>query len=310
MHEAAYAAIKRVRPDASVLLGNTAATGGEPGRGGVPPLRFLRTLACVDDRLQPLRVPECAHFRPLQADGYAHHPYALTADPAAPAANPDDAPLSETARLHDLLRALVERGRIARPLALFQTEYGYESRPDDPYAPFDRDQQALNLAKASFLAWKDQGTRMFAQFLLRDVSPLESGRPAGTRAYYRDWQTGLYAADGSAKPALQAFKLPFWVELHSAPTGRFVLVWGLVRPARGRQTVRVEERGPDGVWRALRTTGPSCSDDGVDLLTDPSGAFVTTAPAPAGTPAYRMAWRRPDSVWEQGVAVPLSGPSA
>src|SRR5262249_9475502 len=151
-----------VRPDAQVLLGGTASTGGAPGKGGVPPLRFLRELACVDDQLNPLNVPECRNFTPLKADGYAHHPYSRFSDPAAPDPDPDDAPLGEPARLEGLLNALAARGRISQPLPLYLTEYGYESRPDDPFATYDRDGQARNLAKATFLAWRDPNTRMFA----------------------------------------------------------------------------------------------------------------------------------------------------
>jgi hypothetical protein len=151
---------------------------------------------------------------------------------------------------------------------------------------------------------------MFAQFLLRNVNPSESGRAPNTRGFYRDWQTGLYAADGSPKPALQAFKLPFWVEKHDTPTGPVALAWGLVRPGRGAQTVRLEQQGADGVWRGVRATGPSCADSGADFLTDATGAFVATTPAPSAgaPPAFRMAWRRPDGVWEPSVPVTLSGP--
>ena len=291
MYTAAYAAIKRVRPDAQVLLGNTAATASG---GGVPPLRFLRTLACVDERLEPLRVPECAHFQPLQADGYAHHPYSKSTDPAASDADPDDAPLGDSGRLEALLKALADRGRIAKDLPLYDTEYGYESRPDDPSAPFDRNQQALYLAKASFEAWKDPRTVMFSQFLLRDLAPA------------RNWQSGLYAADGTAKPAVQAFKLPFWVELENGPHGPWLLLWGLVRPGQGRQEVRVEQQSPDGAWHVVKTTDASCSNQ-MDFLTDAAGTFMTTLPA-TGPATYRMAWRRPDGVWEQSVPVAVSGP--
>jgi hypothetical protein len=305
MHEAAYTSIKRVRPHARVLLGATAATGGRPGRGGVPPLRFVRELACVTERLQPLPVRECAGFRALRADGYAHHPYSRTTDPAALTGDPDDAPLGESAQLRGLLVALAERDRLERPLPLFHTEYGYESRPDDPFAPFDRDEQARHLAKATFLAWRDDATRMFAQFLLRDIHPLESGRPEGTRGFYRDWQTGLYGPEGDPKPALQAFKLPFWAEVHERDGARVALLWGLVRPGRGRQTVRVEQQAADGAWHPVRTQGPSCQEGGVDFLTDAAGAFLTTLPV-AGPASYRMAWRRGDGAWEASVPVAVA----
>jgi hypothetical protein len=289
MYEAAHAAIKRARPDAQVLLGNTAATGG----GGVPPLRFVRELACVDGALRPLRARECAGYRPLQADGYAHHPYSRATDPAARDADPDDAPLGETARLEALLDQLAQAGRITQKLPLYLTEYGYESRPDDPHAPFDRGEQARWLAKASFLAWQDPRTVMFAQFLLRDLQPA------------RDWQSGLYAADGTAKPALQAFKLPFWVETRDDGKGnRYVLAWGLVRPGHGRQIVRVEQQTTEGTWQPVRVMSPTC-DGGTEAMTDPAGTFLATLPSVPGSPAYRMAWRRPDGVWEASVPVTL-----
>jgi len=46
MHNAAYAAIKKVSRQDMVLVGGTASTGSTvPGKGGVPPLEFLRTMA-------------------------------------------------------------------------------------------------------------------------------------------------------------------------------------------------------------------------------------------------------------------------
>ena len=37
----------------------------------MPPLQFARALACVDDQGKALRIPECADFQPLKADGWA-----------------------------------------------------------------------------------------------------------------------------------------------------------------------------------------------------------------------------------------------
>src|SRR4051812_6461994 len=307
MYTAAYAAIKRVQPQARVLLGGTASTGG----GGVPPLRSLRELACVDEHLEPLRTGACRRFKPLQADGYAHHPYSRTTPPDASDPDPDDAPIGDTARMTALLHALSARGRIAGPpLPLYDTEYGYESKPDDPFVPFDRAQAAQFLSRASFLAWKDPDTRMFAQFLLRDIDPASSKRPPGSRAYYRGFQTGLYDANGRLKPAAQAFKLPFWAEVHgdSDPTHpRVAIAWGMVRPARGRAVVRLEQQGADGAWRPAEAQTPgACGDGGTEFLTDASGTFVATVPA-AGPLTLRMAWRHGDGTWEPSLPV-ATGP--
>jgi len=299
MYEAAYRQIKSVDRGNLVLLGNTSSEGSSvPGRDGVPPLAFLRALSCVDDRLAPLRVPECRHFRPLHADGYAHHPYSRDTTPATPSAFADDAPLADADRLEELLQALALHGRITSDLAVYDTEYGYESRQDDPFnAPFDRAQQATYLSWANFLAWKDPHTRMFAQFLLDDIDPRQSGRTPGTASFYRDWQSGLYDATGHAKPAATAFKLPFWAELQQQGNDRVVLLWGQVRPGSGVKTVRVERR--DGtVWRPVTTWGPRCDSEDGAFYTDATGTFERVAPAGTEPADYRFAWRHPNGAWE------------
>src|SRR3954454_6394835 len=62
MHERAYDAVKSVNPHNRVLLGGLASIDrAHPGEtSGMPPLLFLRELACVDERLEPLRRPECS----------------------------------------------------------------------------------------------------------------------------------------------------------------------------------------------------------------------------------------------------------
>jgi hypothetical protein len=315
MYEAAYDAIKRVSPLDLVLMGGTASTGSAvPGRGGVPPLTFLRTMACVDERLEPLAVPECRGFQPLRADGYAHHPYSRLTAPGVSDPLAGDVPIADTARLSSLLGELAARGRIAGRLPIYDTEYGYESREDDPFAPFSRDDQARFEGWSSFLAWKDPDTVMFAQFLLRDVDPAESGRTPGTRGYYRDWQTGLLDAAGNPKPAARAFKLPFWAQVQAGPgpgaQSPAILVWGQVRPNRGEETVRVEREDPGtGAWTPVRTYGTACDDTGAAFLTDPTGTFLRALPASTGAATYRFSWRHPDGSWEPSNPVTVQPPT-
>jgi hypothetical protein len=311
MHNAAYDAIKRVSPLDQVLVGGTASTGSAvPGKGGVPPLDFVRALACVDARLRPLDVPECANYTPLKADGYAHHPYSRLVTPATPSTTTGDARIADAPRLGRLLEVLWRRGRIAERLGIFNTEYGYESRQDDPYQPFDRDQQAAFIGWSTYLAWKDPDTRTTAQFLLRDIDPAESGRPRGTRAYYRDWQTGLYDAHGDAKPAARAFKLPFWAQTQSFGAGSAVVLFGQVRPGSGQRVVQVERQDPaTGTWSPVRTVGPTCDAQSPQFLTDKAGFFLRTAPA-IGASSYRLAWQHDDGTFETGVAIPVAASGA
>lgn len=309
MHNAAYDAIKKVSGLDMVLVGGTASTGSAvPGRGGVPPLQFLRALACVDADLKPLNVPECANFTPLKADGYSHHPYSRLVAPDVSDPFTDDAPIADSDRLDDLLRRLELAGRIQGRLPVYDTEYGYESRQDDPFQPFERDQQAAFIGWSTFLAWKDPNTVMMAQFLLRDIDPSESGFKRGTRRYYRDWQTGLYAADGEAKPAAQAFKLPFWAQTQEAGLGaKSVLLFGQVRPGKGARTAFVERQDPvTGAWAPIVTYGPSCGDPSKpEFLTNRAGFFVRGAAA-IGASTYRFAWEHEDGTLEYSVPIPVA----
>jgi hypothetical protein len=306
MHNAAYDAIKAVGAQPStVLIGATASTGSSvPGKGAVPPLEFARALACVDDQLRPLKIPECRHFTPIKADGWAHHPYSRTIMPGTSDPDPNDAPIADVGRLGSLLDQLSNAGRFASYLPIYDTEYGYEDNGSDPYAKFSAEQQAQFMGWSTYLAWADPNTRMFAQFLLDDINPAESGRRARTRSYYRDWQTGLYTADGQPKPAVQAFKLPFWAETRNVNGGSAVMLFGQVRPGKGRQVVRVE-RQVGSAWVPIFTTGRNCDVRAPEFLTDPAGFFLRTAPALGGG-TYRFSWRDPQGSWESSVPVPVA----
>jgi hypothetical protein len=308
MYLAAYDAIKAVAPADKVLLGNLASTTSDAvGHGGIPPLRFLREMACVDDQLKPLTTPECANYRPLPADGIALHPYSNHfGSPAATSPAPDDVPLADTSRLTALLGALKAEGRITSWWPLYDTEYGYETSPPDPFQSTTPTQQAQYIGESSFLAWKDPNTRMFAQFELRDVDPTTGRRAkaAGTRAHWADYQSGLYYADGRAKPAAAAFATPFWAEHVIVGDDEAVALWGMVRPGHGRRVVRFERQDPTtGAWVPLNTYGLACLPRRPELLTDPSGVSVGFAPW-VGPGAYRMSWlRTEDNTWAPAVPV-------
>jgi hypothetical protein len=284
-----------------VLIGGTAANGSTtPGQGNVGPIQFLKSLACVDSHLLPLPIPECSGYTPLKADGYAHHPYSMQTTPAALAVGPASVPLSEASRLETLLHVLALTGRFSRDLPLYETEYGYETNPPDPFAPFTPMDQARFIGWSDYLAWRDPGTRMFAQFLLRD-SPQKAGR-AGSRKGWSGYQTGLYYADGRPKPAAQAFRLPFWAQ-RIALDPHTVMLFGQVRaPHSGAQWVQVEQLGADGrSWGPVTTVKPTCASQR-EFLTDSAGYFQTAAPADRGA-TMRLAWHKADGSWEYGVPI-------
>jgi hypothetical protein len=302
MYNDAYDQIKSVNPADKILMGATSANGSDtPGQGDVPPIAFLQGLACVDSGLRPLTSPQCNGYQPLRADGYANHPYSLNTTPGTPSGDPLDVPLADTSHLEGLLSQLYLNGRITTNLPLYDTEYGYNTNPPDPYASFGPDAQAQFVGWSTYLAWRDPRTVMFSQFLLRD-SPPGPGKP-GTRQYWTPYQTGLYYSNGQPKPAAQAFRITLWAERLLGPGSPLVLLFGKVPPGSGPQIVQVQSLS-GSTWSAVPTLLPSCGLN-FEFLTNRAGYFVTSAPLLAGTATYRLGWLDSNNQWEYGVPIPV-----
>lgn len=327
MHRAAAPAIRDVSPGATVLLGNLTSIGGRDGEAGVPPLRFLRRLACVDDDLRPVDDRGCKDFRPVEADGLAFHPYTRYVTPGTPAEGRDRVQLADQDELQSLLRRLRDAGRIvlgddpAVPAPVWLTEYGYEAREDDPYQPFSRADQARFVGWSTYLAWRSPGVVSAAQFLLRDIEPAESGLPVGDRRRYRDWQSGVLDRTGAAKPAAAALALPFWPRLVGSGATRRLWIFAQVRRDFGPRTIAVErwDAGAEA-WRpvVLDDCGaprPGCGGPGRgDALTgpvrtDPQGVAVRSGRVVDAGP-LRLLARQGDGSWLAGPPIDLTtGPA-
>jgi hypothetical protein len=289
MVEAAYPAVKSVQPDSLVLVGGLAGYGH---RAGVPPLRFIRELACVDASLRPLARPECARFKRVPGDGFAYHPYSTRTRPdrVEHGAGPDDAPLARIGTLGRLLDRLVAAKRLdARLKDLYITEYGYETDPPDPGAPFDPARAAQMLSWAEAIAAGHPRVKTFAQFLVRD---LPGRRGAQREGRLSDWQSGMTFLDGRPKPLARTLPAP----LHAVPAARGSLrLWARVRPGSGRRQVRIETTDPGAPWRVA-----------FEGETDARGVLALTVP---GTGATRLRIsRRVGQDWLPGPAVPVLPP--
>jgi len=284
LHNAAYDQVKRASPKNRVLIGGLASF-GDRGRGparGIGPLRFTRELACVDSRLRPLRRPECRGFRPLRADGFAMHPYSFGTPPGQVDAIADRVQIGELSKLTGLLDGLEGRGRLARKLPLYLTEYGYQSNPPDPRG-VDPAVHARYSGQALELALRSREVRSFPQFLLYDIEP-DLSKPRGSLARQGGFQTGLYTYDGKPKPAvIKGFRLPFAATAVRDRAGRPVVeASGQVRPKRGVQVVQIQRREPNAGWVT----------QGCAFATDGQGLYRRRlAPGRAGT--YRALWMRP-----------------
>jgi hypothetical protein len=319
----AYPAIKRQSPTAAVLIGNTSDAGSDaeqPG-AGVAPLAFIRRLACVDRRLQPVGDGSCAHFVPVPADGYAHHPYERDALPwvRSGAGQAGWAQMGDLPQLQVLLDRLVVLGRLAPGAgALWLTEQGYASNGELRDMPWSEPQQAALNADAEYLAWRNPQTASFAQFLLRDTLTRETlalrARTASPHVLVPGtWSTGLIREDLRPKPAWSMFRDPVVARVLGAVTGGFrtlpdagpgpaplgagLEIWGHARPARAALPVEIEMAsgsGPRTVW-----TGFSA----------PDGTFDVDVPVPVPLAPVRYRWAQGDewqsSPWVQPAIVPV-----
>ena len=282
---AAYPAIKRAQPDALVLVGGLASY----GRSGVPPLRFLRELACVDSDLKPLARHECQGFERVHGDGLAYHPYSTHTRPdeVERSAALDDAPLARLGELAELLDALVAAKRIdPRMRDLYLTEYGYETDPPDPGARFDPSRAAQMWSWAEALATRVARVRTFAQFLVRDLPGHDGGQREG---HLSDWQSGFSFRDGRLKPLAAALPAPLHAEREEDGDVR---VWGRIRAGDGPRPVRIEAVEPG---RRARTA--------FEGETDGRGIVERSFESPPGT-RYRIS-RRVGGRWRRGPAVPV-----
>jgi hypothetical protein len=306
MYDDAYAQIKAVDPADKVLIGATSPKGSAiAGQGDVPPIEFVKGLACVNENLHPLDIPQCAGYQPLHADGYSDHPYSLTTTPGVSASDPNDVPLADTSRLESLLTSLYLRGRITSDLPLYDTEYGYDTNPPDPYAPFTPEQQAQFIGWSTYLAWRDPNTVMFAQFLLRDSTP-GPGKP-GSRQYWRPYQTGLYYNDGAPKPAAQAFEITLWAQRLFGPGSPLVMLFGKVPNKTGPQVVQVQSLSGT-TWTPVLTLLPSCGSSN-EFVTNNGGYFLTTTPLLTSSATYRLGWLDGSGNWEYGIPIPVGDAS-
>jgi len=280
MLEAAVPRIRAAAPDALILIGATSSLGEEVGTRAddrMSRLTFVRELACVDARLQPLSRPDCRDFAPLPGDGFSHHPYSGELPPGeSDAGDPGSVRIADLDRLRSLLDRLHAKGRFEEDLPLYLTEYGYQTNPPDPTWNVTPAEQARWLSEAEEIARAEPSVRSVAHFLHRDLPK----RP-GTTNPWGDFQTGLLYESGEPKPAHEALALP--LVAHRVAAGR-VRFWGLVRPGQGPADARVQAQR-DGGWEtlfAVRTDAEGVFERTVD--TDPAATFRLVAGSRTGAP--------------------------
>jgi len=230
----AYAALHATLRGIQVAGGVTAPR----ANSGLSPLAWVKGMGAAHARL----------------DAYGHNPY-----PGSPLETPFG-PRCPTcnavtmANLETLIRAVnTAFGR--KPIWI--TEYGYQTRPQDPYFGVPYARQALFVGEAALRAYLMPQVALMIQFLFRD-EPEVGG-----------WQSGFQTVTGRTKPSFDAFRLPL---AQMSRHGSTTVVWGQVRPRSGAQPYVLQElRGSR--WTAL----------GGAARTNAAGILVRTLRAGRGT---------------------------
>jgi hypothetical protein len=255
-----------------VLFGETAAIGA--------PLPLLYAALCLDSKGKPFTgrlrsLQGCSgHVSRLNVGGFAIHPYNQGGygTPQSRTKTKSSLPLAYLPRLHSLLSRAAGRGRIGGGKGIWVTEFGYQTRPPDPFG-VSPSSQARYINESDRLFFSDSRVKSVAQYELTDVPQRDQ------------FNTGLRfvrSRGGQEKPSYAAYRIPIVVTRRSSGS---VEVYGQARPARlsgGRTQVSVQMR-IGGVFTTVRVAG-----------TNSRGIFrAIVNRSGAGSARWRLNWQSP-----------------
>jgi hypothetical protein len=257
-----------------ILLGETAPLGrvsGSIASRPTAPLDFLREVFCLNSRGRAYRGRaardrDCDDFRRLDVTGVSHHPYNRGgAGSPRSASKPNEVTISSASRLWRLLSTAAGRRRIPRAASrsIYFTEFGFQTNPPDRLFGVSLTRQARYINEADYIAFRESRVKSVAQYELNDEPDLDS------------FQTGLRFADGSAKPSLEAYRLP----IHVIRRGSRIYVYGQVRRAADASEQQVEiQNGSGDAFETVRTLAVSSL----------KGHFFVRVPSRSGL--WRLKW--------------------
>jgi hypothetical protein len=249
-------ALRATIPSGSrVLVGELAPVG--TATKVIGPLRFLRAWLCLDNRYKRLRGSAarkagCSSFKRIGASGFAHHPYGPF---GLPPAKRDIVNISAIKRLAKALDLAGRAGRVKKGLPIYNTEFGFQTNPPDPFVSTSPTRAAQIINEKEEFSYRYSRLKSYSQYLLYDDPPRLGGSAA---LRWAGFQTGLRFPSGAVKPAYDAYKYPIVVRRR----GSGVYVWGRVRPGKGIRYVQLERR-----------SGSSFVKDGSEIATNFSGYF-------------------------------------
>ena len=259
-----------------ILMGETAPLGSDtPGpKSPMRPGLFLRELALGNGA-----AADFAARGPLIANGFAHHPYTKNVPPTVVDPNPDSLTMANISNLGTLLDTLSAQtsGAIPTGMNLFMTEFGFETNPPDPFSGVPLAAQATYNMVGEYQAWSNPRIVSQAQFLYRDVDPIRK-HPKTSKAFWFTYQSGLFFRNGTPKPSLGAYRMPFLAfdtkTLDPTLGSPIYNLWGQIRmlndDAPGAATIQWRAKDGSTPWLSVGETVPI----------DKKGFYTATRAAP------------------------------
>lgn len=216
----------------TILLGELMPRAGIDIKRKVPPVDFLREMACLDKHYhrytgKAAKTRGCTKkVGRIPTSGIAYHPYTLFRGGPNTPAQAGDAEISTLSRITKMADKLASKGKLPRHLPLWITEFGFQTNPPDRLQ--DRLQKVAGyMDKSEWITFRNPRVASYAQYTLRD-EPLSAS-----------WQAGLRFNNGKAKKYVyDAFRQPVYARALSSSR---VEVFGASRLAAGA-TATIESR--------------------------------------------------------------------
>jgi hypothetical protein len=225
----------------TILFGELLPIGnsGLSRKNTIKPLRFMREFFCIGTHSRA-----CRHYKPITGvKGFAYHPYTRPNGPRGREPSTDDATIRSIGRVTRLLDRARARGRIhGGRLPVWNTEFGFQSKPPDPFqTPLAR--IPAFMSESEWISYRNRRVASYSQYTLVDTPVARRGDLFGT------WQGGLRFAGGTDKPGVvPAYRQPIFARI-LGPNA--VEVWGDARPGGAGGVVQLQERSGAGAFKDL-----------------------------------------------------------
>lgn len=243
LYLAAHAGLKATgHGDDTILIGELMPRAGTDTGRKVPPVDFLREMACLDKNYRAYKgkaakARGCSGtIKKIPTSGIAYHPYTLFRGGPNTPAQTGDAEISTLSRITKAADKIASKGKLPRRLPLWITEFGFQTNPPDSLQ--DRLQKVAGyMDESEWIAYRNKRVASFAQYTLRD-EPITSS-----------WQAGLRFHNGKKKKYVyEAFDRPVYVKATSSSR---VEVFGAGRTAPGATATISSRLGRKGSFQPL-----------------------------------------------------------